>query len=67
MPIYTYICEDCGSKFEIFTQRQDNPNKPKCEKCGSRKVSKTFSTFATGTSSSSSSGNSCPTGTCPLS
>lgn len=65
MPIYTYVCGDCGHKFDIFTHIIDESNKPKCEKCGSKKTKKTLAGFSVGKSSKSGS-SSCPTGTCPL-
>ena len=65
MPIYTYICDDCGHKFDFFTQVKDDNEKPKCEKCGSERTKKTIAGFSVGKSSKNSSSN-CPTGTCPL-
>ena len=65
MPIYTYICEKCGHKFDYFTQVIDDPIKPVCEKCGSKKTKKTLAGFSVGKSSKGSS-SSCPTGTCSL-
>ena len=33
MPIYEYLCEDCGSSFEIMQKMADDPL-VECEKCG---------------------------------
>ncbi|GHS91670.1 hypothetical protein FACS1894139_08500 [Planctomycetales bacterium] len=44
MPLYEYVCDDCGEKFEVLTARGV---RVACEKCGGKKVTKAFSTFAT--------------------
>ncbi|MDR0869122.1 MAG: zinc ribbon domain-containing protein [Planctomycetota bacterium] len=46
MPLYEYVCDDCGEKFEVLTARGA---RVACEKCGGKKVTKAFSTFATAT------------------
>ena len=33
MPIYEYLCEDCGSSFEVMQKMADDPL-VQCEKCG---------------------------------
>lgn len=33
MPTYTYFCEDCDEKFEIFRYIKDYENTPVCPKC----------------------------------
>lgn len=68
MPIYTYICEDCGEKFDLLVGVTSQKVALKCKKCGSKKIKKTFATFSMGESSgkASSSGGICPTGTCNL-
>ena len=65
MPIYTYICQDCGEKFDLLVGVTMEKEELKCKKCNSRKIQKTFSTFSMGKSGFSDSG-SCPTGTCSL-
>lgn len=45
MPIYEYICGDCGSKFEKLVRNTDN-NEQECPKCASGNVKRAFSTFA---------------------
>lgn len=43
MPIFEYICNDCGEAFEtIITGNK----KAVCENCGSKKVEKQLSVFA---------------------
>ncbi|MCK5306821.1 MAG: zinc ribbon domain-containing protein [Candidatus Omnitrophica bacterium] len=64
MPVYTYICEDCGEKFDLLIGMTSEKVELKCSKCGSKKIKKTFSSFSV--KSSSSSGPSCPTGACNL-
>jgi putative FmdB family regulatory protein len=33
MPIYEYLCEDCGASYEVFQKMSDDPL-VECEKCG---------------------------------
>ncbi|MBE6381339.1 MAG: zinc ribbon domain-containing protein [Lentisphaerae bacterium] len=49
MPIYEYICRDCGLAFEKLVPRAGTA--VECEKCGSANVEKQFSLFAAATSS----------------
>jgi len=44
MPIYEYICSDCGHAFEKLAP--SSKTRPKCDECGSSKLEKQFSTFA---------------------
>lgn len=69
MPIYTYICQNCGEKFDLLLGVNQEKAKLVCKRCGSKKIKKVLSSFSVGSSGSntSSSGPSCPTGTCPLS
>lgn len=43
MPIYEYVCKNCGENFEVlvFGNRKVN-----CPKCNSENISKKFSSFA---------------------
>lgn len=67
MPIYTYVCKDCGAKFDLLIGVTSEKEELKCKKCNSRNIEKTLGTFSVGNSNNklSSSGPSCPTGTCP--
>jgi len=67
MPVYTYICKDCGEKFDLLIGVTSEETELKCKKCNSRNIDKILSSFSVGNSGnkSSSSGPSCPTGTCP--
>ena len=68
MPIYTYICKNCGEKFDLLVGMTVEKVELKCKKCNSKNVEKTFGSFSVGSSTGkfSSSGPSCPTGTCNL-
>jgi len=67
MPVYTYICKDCGEKFDLLIGVSSEKVELKCKKCGSKDIEKALTTFSVRNSGSSSgsSGPSCPTGTCP--
>ena len=64
MPVYTYICKDCGEKFDLLVGVTAEKVEIKCKKCNSKNIEKTFSAFSVGQSGSS--GSSCPTGTCSM-
>ena len=64
MPIYTYICGDCGEKFDLLIGVTSEKTELKCSKCDSKNIKKTFSSFSV--KNSDSSGPSCSTGTCNL-
>jgi len=64
MPVYTYVCKDCGAKFDLLVGMTSERTELKCSKCNSKKIKRTFSSFSVGKSNSS--GASCPTGTCNL-
>jgi len=68
MPIYPYICNECGEKFELLVGVTAQPEELKCQKCGSENIKKMIGSFTVSDSSSKSRGSdsSCPTGTCPL-
>ncbi len=61
MPIYEYICSDCGRKFEKLMRFSDpNVDHPDCPDCESNHTSKRMSTFASrGSSPAANSGASC--------
>jgi putative FmdB family regulatory protein len=44
MPIYEYICDDCGTKFEKLVRR--NQDAISCPSCGESHLKTTLSTFA---------------------
>ncbi|MFO7956899.1 MAG: zinc ribbon domain-containing protein [Candidatus Brocadiia bacterium] len=71
MPLYEYICEDCGVTTE-FLERSGSEDSHSCDECGSERMKKAFSGFAarsktsrpTRSSSRSSSCASCSSGAC---
>ena len=67
MPLYAYICKDCGERFDLLIGVTSEKEDPKCRKCNSRNIEKTWGAFSVGRADNKlgSSGPSCPTGTCP--
>lgn len=69
MPVYSYICKDCASKFDLLIGMTSKDEEKICKKCGSKNIEKTIASFgvniSSGKSDSGPSGPSCPTGTCP--
>ncbi len=48
MPLYEYICHECGQTFEKMVRFSEDPNQaPICPSCGSEFTQKQISTFAT--------------------
>ncbi|MBU5637287.1 zinc ribbon domain-containing protein [Geomonas sp. Red69] len=50
MPIFEYVCNDCGTRFEKL-QKGGAADECGCPTCGSAKVKKAMSTFAAGSAS----------------
>lgn len=44
MPIYTYKCEECGKKYEIFHKVKEDERAIVCPNCGSIAYKKVMST-----------------------
>jgi putative FmdB family regulatory protein len=66
MPIYEYLCKDCGSKFEKLVRRSGDAIE--CPSCGKSEVSQQLSVFAAHANSSAKApaGPMCPSGgMCP--
>jgi len=67
MPLYEFICEDCGESFEELVMSANTANQVTCPYCKSDLVRKLISTFASKVGSGSgalngySSGSSCGT------
>jgi putative FmdB family regulatory protein len=40
MPLYEYLCEECGRHIELLVQGSQTPE---CSECGSKKLAKQFS------------------------
>lgn len=70
MPIYEYLCQSCGNKFEKLVRRSDDVLESGCPSCGQKHLQQEYSTFAAQTSghadsgSSQMSGGGCPSGMC---
>ncbi|OQX80470.1 MAG: hypothetical protein B6D56_05000 [Candidatus Omnitrophica bacterium 4484_70.1] len=72
MPLYTYVCKDCGTKFDLLIGVTSEKTKLECSKCGSKNIEKTFGVAAvrssggkSGSSDTTPSAGTCPTGVCP--
>ena len=71
MPIFEYLCEDCGSKFEKLVRRTESKSGSEgvqCPSCGQEHLAQQFSTFAahaaTRANGASQEMPSCPSGMC---
>ncbi len=40
MPIYEYVCDNCGQEFEVLVRGQE---KPACPSCGQSRLTKNLS------------------------
>jgi putative FmdB family regulatory protein len=58
MPIYEYVCQDCGQKYEKFVRSRTAKVELICPKCGGQHAEKAFSVFGTIGKSSGLSSNS---------
>ena len=43
MPMYEYLCDDCGTEFEKLVRNGDTPE---CPSCGEHHLKQQYSTFA---------------------
>jgi len=64
MPIFEYVCDDCGTKFEKLVRR--DADKIACPKCGESHLTTALSTFAAHANGRSKAAEmpSCPGGMC---
>ena len=46
MPIYEYLCEECGTKFEKLVRRASDAPGIECPSCGQKRLKQEYSTFA---------------------
>lgn len=69
MPIFEFVCQDCGRPFEELVRSAASANGVTCPECGSTRVKKQISRFATKTPSGFSAGTltSSPASTCSTS
>ncbi len=61
MPIYEYICQQCGAEFEHLERGGEEAV---CPSCGAKRLSKKFSVPAAHSGGSSASGRSADGGAC---
>jgi putative FmdB family regulatory protein len=54
MPIYEYLCQDCGNKFEKLVRRESDIPELACPSCGKNHLRQELSTFAAHASSGAS-------------
>jgi putative FmdB family regulatory protein len=59
MPLYEYVCKDCGQPFEKMMRFSEINLSPGCPTCASTNTQKQISLFASSGSSSSGSTASC--------
>ncbi|HEY2842303.1 MAG TPA: zinc ribbon domain-containing protein [Bryobacteraceae bacterium] len=69
MPIFEYLCDDCGSKFEKLVRRAASDSASEgvpCPSCGQEHARQQFSTFAARANGGAAKemGGSCPSGMC---
>lgn len=46
MPIYEYVCKECGERFERLLMSLDSENTVTCPYCNSEEVDRVISSFA---------------------
>ncbi len=51
MPIYEYLCQGCGQKFEKLVRRAEEAEGLSCPSCGEKHLKQEYSTFAAHASS----------------
>ena len=66
MPIYSYVCKDCGEKFDLLVGVTAEREELKCKKCGSNNITNEVTGFNIAKTSSSGSDSICPADTCPM-
>jgi putative FmdB family regulatory protein len=64
MPLYEYVCLNCGKSFELIVDFSENKEQKECPSCNSKLTNRLISSFAShnisnaGTTNSSCSSNS---------
>ena len=48
MPVYEYVCDECGERFEVFVRSPTKKGVYTCPHCGSEEVHKAISLFGVG-------------------
>ena len=64
MPIFEYLCDGCGTKFEKLVRRVEDATL--CPSCGDTRVTTQYSTFAARANgvAKEPAGGGCPSGMC---
>lgn len=67
MPIFEYLCQDCGARFEKLVRRSEDSSTPACPTCGADGATQQLSTFAAHSHSAPSRAAAppCASGMCP--
>jgi len=68
MPIFEYLCQDCGTRFEKLV-RSSNADSLACPSCGADRLNQELSTFAAhggGSRPEPAAGGGCPAGMCRM-
>jgi putative FmdB family regulatory protein len=47
MPLYEYICSNCGEAFSLLRRLADRDDEIECPGCGEQQAQRQFSSFAT--------------------
>jgi putative FmdB family regulatory protein len=66
MPMYKYLCEDCGEITKICRRMTEDKTPDKCIQCGSTKLRRVYSAVGISVNGASSmeAGSSCDSGIC---
>lgn len=64
MPIFEFVCQDCGTPFEELVRSASAVDDVACPFCESEMVTKQISTFASKVNGSSNSFSSAPAASC---
>lgn len=64
MPIFEFLCQECGSPFEELLRSASKIDEVTCPECGSTKVIKQISIFASQSAGSSSGFSTTSAGSC---
>ncbi|MBI4278398.1 MAG: zinc ribbon domain-containing protein [Armatimonadetes bacterium] len=51
MPLYEYVCGECGQRFEQLVWSSKDADQVSCTSCGASKVRRLISVFATASAS----------------
>ncbi len=59
MPLYEYVCQSCGTRFEKMVRFSEQDKQPECPECSSKETRKQISLFASGNLGLTTSTSSC--------